>query len=273
MTAPENHKNGEGAFTALVLAGQRPDDPLAKLSPQGQKFLCPVAGRPMVERVVAALMASGRVGRIAVSMNDPALLSEVPGFAELMERGRLQALPSAESPSRSVAAGLEALEGPHPLLVTTADHALLAPRMVRSFCDAAAAAGTDLAAALVAKPVILAEVPATKRTYLSFRDGHYSGANLFAFMTPEAQVAVRFWRQVEQERKRPWRIAKAFGWGLLIAYLLRLLTLEQAMKRAGERIGVAAQAVQLPYGEAAVDVDKPADLELAERLLGRRRGA
>jgi len=264
-----------GAFTALVLAGQRPDDPMAKLSPKGQKFLCPVAGRPMVERVVAALMASGRVRRIAVSLGEPALLGEVPGFAELIARKRLIALPSAASPSLSVTAALEALEDPYPLLVTTADHALLAPRMVRAFCDAAlkeTTDGLDVAAALVARASILAEVPATKRTYLAFRDGRFSGANLFAFMTPAARGALSFWRRVEQDRKRPWRIAKAFGWGLLTAYLLRFFTLEQAVARAGARMGVKARPVVLPYGEAAVDVDKPADLALAEKLLSKRRG-
>jgi hypothetical protein len=161
-------------------------------------------------------------------------------------------------------------------LVTTADHALLAPRMVRAFCDGAAGSEAggpiDVAAALVARAVILAEVPATKRTYLAFRDGRFSGANLFAFLTPEARGAVAFWRRVEQDRKRPWRIAKAFGPGLLAAYLLRLLTLEQAVARAGARMGVKARPVVLPYGEAAVDVDKPADLALAEKLLSKRRG-
>ena len=259
-------------FTALVLAGQRgPDDPLAQLSPGGQKCLASVAGRPMIERVVAALMASGRIGRIAISVGDPAVLQQVPGFAEFLDRGRLLALNSKESPSRSTLAAIDDLEDVYPLLVTTADHALLAPRMVRAFCDAASAGGRDLAAGLVSEAVIRAEVPETKRTYLAFRDGRFSGANLFAFMTPKSSAAAAFWRQVEQERKRPWRIAKAFGWGLLAAYLLRVWTLEQAMSRAAARIGVTAQAVPLPYAEAAIDVDKPADLELAERLLSKRR--
>ena len=125
------------------------------------------------------------------------------------------------------------MEGAHPLLVTTADHALLAPRMVRSFCDAAAAGGADLAAALVAKPVVLAEVPATKRTYLAFRDGRYSGANLFAFMTPERPVppsdsGARWSRSASA----PGSIAKAFGWGLSDRLpALRLLSLEQAVAK------------------------------------------
>ncbi|HFD15721.1 MAG TPA: MobA-like NTP transferase domain containing protein, partial [Rhodospirillales bacterium] len=34
-----------------------------------------------------------------------------------------------------------------------------------------------------------------------------------------------------------------------------------------------ARAVVLPFAEAAVDVDKPADLELVERLLAGREAA
>ena len=179
--------------------------------------------------------------------------SRCRGFAEFLDRGRLLALNSKESPSRSTLAALDDLEDAYPLLVTTADHALLAPRMVRTFCDAASAGGCDLAAALVSEAVVRAGVPETKRTYLAFRDGRFSGANLFAFMTPKGRAAAAFWRHVEQERKRPWRIAKAFGWGLLAAYVLRVWTLEQAMSRAAARIGVTAQAVPLPYAEAAID--------------------
>jgi hypothetical protein len=82
---------------------------------------------------------------------------------------------------------------------------------------------------------------------------------------------VAFWRRVEQERKRPWRLVRAFGWRPLLAYLLGRLTLDDAITRASHVIGARVAAVVMPYPEAAIDVDKPADLELAERILARRR--
>jgi len=75
------------------------------------------------------------------------------------------------------------------------------------------------------------------------------------------------WRRVEQQRKKPWRVAAVFGPVLLLGYLLRLFTLDQAMARISARLGVKVAAVKMPMAEAAIDVDKVADLELAERIL------
>jgi GTP:adenosylcobinamide-phosphate guanylyltransferase len=258
-------------YRALVLAGQRDGDPLAEHSPQGHKCLLPVAGRPMIERVVAALLAARTVEAIAVSIDRPGVLEAVPGFGELLARGRITLLESKASPALSV---LHALEGgaeqPLPLLVTTADHALLSPGIVQSFCRAADARGADVAAGLVSRRTIEAQVPVTKRTYLRFRDGGYSGANLFAFRTAAGLRAAEFWRRVERDRKSPWRIARAFGPYLLAAYFLRLYSLEQVMVRASRRLDCDAAAIVLEVAEAAIDVDKLADLELVEQLLARR---
>ena len=113
--------------------------------------------------------------------------------------------------------------------------------------------------------------PDAQRTYLRFRDERYSGANLYALLGPDARRAVAFWRRVEQERKRPWRLVRAFGWRPLLAYLLGRLTLDDAMARASGIIGARIAAVVMPFAEAAIDVDKPADLALVETILARRR--
>jgi hypothetical protein len=63
---------------------------------------------------------------------------------------------------------------------------------------------------------------------------------------------------------------RAFGWRPLVAYLLGRLTLEEALARASKVIGARLAAVVLPQPEAAIDVDKPADLALAESILARR---
>ena len=81
-----------------------------------------------------------------------------------------------------------------------------------------------------------------------------------------------FWRRVEQERKRPWRLVRAFGLRPLFAYLFGRLTLDDAMVRASGVIGARVAAVRLPFAEAAIDVDKPADLALVEAILSRDGG-
>jgi hypothetical protein len=89
-------------------------------------------------------------------------------------------------------------------------------------------------------------------------------------LSPRAANAVRFWRRVEAERKRPWRLIRAFGLRPLVLFALRRLTLDRAMDLAAPCLGATACAVRMPYAEAAIDVDKPADRLLAERILAIR---
>ena len=257
---------GNERWRVLVLAGSRAgeEDPLARHAGVVHKALVPVGGVPMLLRVVRVLLAHERIGRIALSIERPEVVSTVPELADLLASGRIEVIPAAESPSLSVLAGFEQLGTP--LLVTTADHALLTGAMLDAFLDGAGAG--DIVAGLVPESVIRAAYPETKRTYLKFRDGNYSGANLFALSAPGAVGAVRFWRRVERDRKRPWRIAKAFGPLFLLRYLLGRLTLDETLRAAGRIMQVRAGAVPLPFAEAAIDVDKPADLVLVERIVG-----
>jgi GTP:adenosylcobinamide-phosphate guanylyltransferase len=225
----------------------------------------------MVARVVDALAPCASVDRIALALEDAALLDDLRALRPLVAAGRLTLLTTAATPSLSVQATLDQLPDPLPLLVTTGDHPLLTPEIVEHFCAAARATGADFVAGLAPASAIRKTYPDAERTYLRFRDERYSGANLFAILAPDGRRAVAFWRRVEEERKRPWRLVRAFGWRQLLAYLLGRLTLDDAMARASHVIGARVAAVVMPYAEAAIDVDKAADLELAERILARQR--
>jgi GTP:adenosylcobinamide-phosphate guanylyltransferase len=257
-------------FTVLVLAGDRgPQDPVSQAAGVAHKCLAPVAGRTMLERVVTALTDSPYVERIAVSLNAPAIVGRLPAVVPLLESGRLIALQAAGSPSRSVLAAVAELSDPFPLLVTTADHALLTAAMVDHFCRESLASRAQVTAGLTASAVLLARYPQSKRTYLRFREERYSGSNLFALMGPAAMRLPELWLRVEAQRKKPWRVAAVFGPLLLLGYLLRCFTLDQAMARISARLGIAVAAVKMPMAEAAIDVDKAADLALVEEILSK----
>ena len=271
--APEGG-TGHRQFHALVLAGDRgPDDPLRQATGVDHKCLTPIGGRAMIEWVVDALAASPWIGRIVVSVADPHAVESLPALRDLVGAGTLTTVPVAASPSRSVLTAIERLDAPFPLLITTADHALLTTEMVDLFCANCAAGAAEVGVGLTAEAVVSERYPHAKRTYLAFRDGRYSGSNIFALMAPEAAAVVRLWVQVEQQRKRPWRIAAVFGPTLLLGYLLRRFTLDEALLRISSRVGLTAAAVRFPFADAAIDVDKIDDLALAEEILDdRRRG-
>lgn len=254
---------------ALVLAGTRrgAEDPMAKAAGVSHKAILPVAGVPMVMRVLDALCRCPEIGEIAVSIERPEVIEALTEFQALNARRPIRLLVSEDSPSRSAAAGLQALGAP--LVLTTADHALLQPDWVSAFL-AAAPAGADVVAAVARAETVKAAAPDTVRTYLRFADAAVSGCNLFLLATPKAEGVLGLWKTVEAYRKKPIRLAWLLGPGALLKLALGRLTLGEAAARLGRLAGCEAAVVELPYGRAAIDVDKPADLDLVERLLGSR---
>ena len=252
-------------YDALVLAGRRPgEDPFAASHGAAHRALIPVGGEPMLERVLRVLRSHERIASIRISIDRP----------DLITAGDAAILSAASSPSQSVLDALDArprAKANQPLLLTTADHALLDHAIVDHFLAEADRSDADIVVGLVSERRLRDELPATKRTILRFRGDGASGANLFVLRTPAARRAVEFWRDVERDRKQQLKLVAAFGIGTLLLYLLRLLDLETAFARASRTLGVEAAPVLLPFARAAVDVDKPADLELVERLLERRR--
>ena len=74
--------------------------------------------------------------------------------------------------------------------------------------------------------------------------------------------------EVEALRKQPLKMLGLLGFGYALRYRLGWLTLHAALARLGVLAGgVRAAVVEMPFGQAAIDVDKMADLELVERLL------
>src|SRR3546814_9123372 len=108
--------------------------------------------------------------------------------------------------------------------------------MVEHFCAASLASGAEVTAGVTASAVLLARYPQSRRTYLTFRDERYSGSNLFILRGPAALRLPELWLRVEQQRKRPWRVAAVFGPLLLLGYLLRWFTLDEAMARISARL-------------------------------------
>jgi GTP:adenosylcobinamide-phosphate guanylyltransferase len=257
------------ARQALVLAASRgPQDPVARHAGMSHKALVRIGGVAMLTRVLRALGASRNVGPIAVCLEAGApLVGAEPELDRLIAEGAVTLIDAAGSPARSVLAALDAL--PLPLLITTADHPLLTPAMIDQFCGAVPA---DAAAAVgvVRASLLQGRYPGAIRTYYRFAGEGYSGCNLFLLQSPEAVRVVRFWARLEQHRKRPWRLIAAVGPAALLRFLLGRLTLEDALRHLSARAGASIRAVELPFPEAAIDVDKPSDLKLAEQILGQR---
>jgi GTP:adenosylcobinamide-phosphate guanylyltransferase len=252
------------SWTAVVLAGSRPGrDTFAEQFGTALKPLIPVGGEPMVRRPVRALLQSGGVGKILVVSQSPDRIAAV-----LPEDARIEFRKSAGSIAETIERIVLDRSTAFPLIVTTADHALLDAQMIAEFT--AAAQGADLAIGVVERRPLLARLPQTQRTWLAFRGGAYSGANLFALGSIKTLAAIEQWRAVEQDRKKGWRVLSALGPALLLGALLRVRTLDQSVAATGRKLGLTARAIVLSDPLAAVDVDKPDDHALVDAILAGR---
>ena len=251
-------------YTAIVLAGSRPGrDALAEQFEAEFKALIPIAGEPMVRRPVAALLASESVGKIIILAQQPDRIADV-----LPSDPRL----SVQSSEGTIATTmLNLCHDPAqqwPLLVTTADQALLEPATVDAFCNRAS--GSDLAVGVVERVNLLRRFPQAKRTWLKFRGGAFTGANLFSLGSPRVASAIELWSSAENERKKGWRVIALLGPVVLVGTALRLLSIDEVLARLGQKLGLSVRAVRLSNPLAGVDVDKPEDHALVEAILAGR---
>lgn len=264
-------KSGPHPVTALILAGARSGrDPVADATGVPIKVLANVGGVPMVERVLSTLEVSNLVEQRVLCGPSRQIVEQQPVLQDLVEQNVIRWVAPQNGPSSSVKYFIEQSPQDLPLLVTTADHALLTVEMVEYFLQQSSQTQADVAVALVPYTVVSKAYPASKRTVIRFKGGGYCGCNLFLLRTSKAKRLVEFWKQVEQERKRPIRLIRRLGWRMLLQYLLGKLTLSDALRALGQRIGLSIQEVILPFPEAAVDVDTIEDLALVEQILAKR---
>jgi GTP:adenosylcobinamide-phosphate guanylyltransferase len=253
-------------WNALVLAaGRGPDDPMAKAHGVARKCEVPVDGVAMLKRVAATLSSHRSISNVVVSIEKEITMREILGGVGALF------VQSSQSAPASVLAAIGAGPAKYPLLVTTADHPLLTDAMIEHFLKEADSSNADLCVALARDRVILDAYPEAKRTFLKFGRDRVSGCNLYALRTEHALEAVKLWNSLDEARKQPWRLIAAFGPGALLRFAFGLLTLESAFELGSRKLGIVAKPILMPFAEAAIDIDKPADLELAEKILKARR--
>lgn len=161
-------------------------------------------------------MEAAGASEIGVSANDEAIKVALAGT-------RAQVLPTAEGPSQSVAEAAERLG--FPLLIIMVDHVLFKLEWITQFL-VDTSDWVEVVVFLVFEVRVQAAASQTKRTYLKFCDGCYSGCNLFLLRDARAMGVVSLWRKVEALRKQPWKIAAMLGLSFLLRYALGLLILD-----------------------------------------------
>ena len=260
---------GERIYSALVLAASRGNlDPLAQAGGVSHKCFIDIAGQPMLRRVVEAVMASPRVGRIVVAIEPDSMAEAKLILAPLPGSETIEYVASRETIGTSVAA--VAHEELLPLIITTGDNALHTEEMVTFFCDALDGLDEDGALGLTPAQAVLDKYPEGNRAFHRFRDGAFSSCNLYAILTPRGLDGARVFNSGGQFGKKPRRLIGAFGLFAFLFYKSRLFTLRTVLRTLSRGIGVRTAPVVMPFAEGPIDVDRQVDWDLANRIVRER---
>jgi GTP:adenosylcobinamide-phosphate guanylyltransferase len=251
------------ALDAVVLAGGAPDA-VAALEPGApNKAFVRVGGIPLVTRTVDGLRASSRIDRIVVvappsAAAHPALAgaSEVRGDgARIVE---------------SLRSGLQGFTEDALVVVAASDLPLLDAAAVDEFVDGALAREVDIAYACLERRYHDARYPDFPHTWARMREGLFCGGGLVALRPRVMPRLAGVLDALGSARKSPLRLASLFGWDVLARFALGRLSIPSAEARAARLLGGARiGAIRCTQPQVALNVDRVADVALADRLFLR----
>jgi molybdopterin-guanine dinucleotide biosynthesis protein A len=246
--------------TAIVLAGGPHDDLAAHTPGAPNKAFVEIAGVTLVERTLRALRAAPSVGKIIVVA--PVQTRGLPALA-LADEVR----PDGERIRDSLRSGLDGLPPDDDVLVSTSDLPVLTVESIEDYIAQARAKEADLTYGCVEKRVHLAKYPQVPHTWAPLRDGTYCGTGFITIRPRVFHSLERFIERLGQARKNPLKLARLFGFRVLLRFAFHRLSIERAEARASYVIGARVRAVVSSYPEIAVNVDRVSDIALAEALV------
>lgn len=269
---PAGGIRGTAPLRVIVLAGGKAGaDPLAQAFGMSHRCLIPLAGRPLVAHVLQIAALHPAVESLAVSVEREAFDGLFDVLSQLPGRGIVKLVEARENIVDSVQAAAQGWDGP--LLITTADHALLSAGSIDAMIEAlGAAGGAEVAVAMARRETVRSANPDDTLLFHEFADDAYASCNLYALAGPEALAAAQVFRGGGQFAGNAWRVMRAFGFVNLVLLRLRAVTLADAMVRVSARLGLRITPVVLDDGSQALDVDDVNTHALAERLLEARAG-
>jgi len=249
-------------YDAILLAGGRIDGDFAHAAGTDRKGLLTLRGKRMVEYVIEALRASGKIGRIG--------LVGPPDFAPSV--GSLVDAFGEEEPTigGNLRRGAEILgiEGQR-VVVAACDSPCLTGEAVSLFLELCPA-DAQIVYPVVTLADALAAFPRRKWFKVPLKGMDVVATGL---MLIEPRVLVeneRLSTMVGDSRGNMLRMFSFWGLDFLLKFLLRRLSIEDIERRIHRVTGLRGKGVLFPIPEAALDVDCADDMKVAEEWLARR---
>ena len=254
---------------AIVTAGgiPQPEDPLYSYSHGDSKALIDVAGKPMVQWVLDALSDAKNVDNvIVIGLSPKSGLTCKKPMHFISNQGRMLANIVA-----GVNKALELNKKTQYVLVASSDIPTVKAEHVDWLIDTCMETKDDLYYGICPREVMETRFPDSRRTYTHLKDMDVCGADMNLTHVRMATEHLDIWESLIGSRKSPLKQASIIGLGTLLALFTRRLTIEDAVKRVCDRIGIKGRAIIWEHAEPCMDVDKPHQLELLRADLAKQQ--
>jgi CTP:molybdopterin cytidylyltransferase MocA len=158
----------------------------------------------------------------------------------------------------------------HHVLLASSDIPAITPEMVDWLARTAAETDHDVYYNVITRQVMEARYPGSRRTYTHLKGMEVCGGDMNVVRAQTTTGKDDLWRKIIAARKSPLKQAALVGFDNVILLLLRLMSIDEAVKRASQRTGLRARVLRCPYAEIGMDVDKPHQLELMRADMTKR---
>jgi GTP:adenosylcobinamide-phosphate guanylyltransferase len=247
---------------AVVLAGSSNNGPLSECSEVSYEALIPIGKKIMVQYVVEALLGCQQVRQVLV-------VGPVAALAPYLAGERVTIIESRGGIMENIEAGVTASRDSDRILLVTSDIPMLTTQAVNDFLELCGDMSGDLYYPIISKPVVESKFPTTRRTYVNLKEGVFTGGNLFLINPAVYKKCLENGKKIISLRKSPLGLCRLIGFGFLLKFLMRSLTIAEAEQKVSTLLGrIKGIVVVSKYPEVGVDVDKPSDLALALQTLG-----
>ncbi|MCF8010122.1 MAG: nucleotidyltransferase family protein [Clostridiales bacterium] len=245
---------------ALVLAGSRNEGELRYCSSASYEALIPLGAKYMVEYVVDALSAANSIGKIVI-------VGPGKELADRYDFNNIQVVNPEGDMVQNALTGLKYLESSTRILVVTADIPLITPGAVDDFVSLCGDQQADLYYPVIPREVINNYFGVNKRTYVNLKDGVFTGGNIFLLNPVMVSQCISKGEKLINARKSPLKLCRLVGFIFLIKYLMKIVTLHSATRKASSLLEINGKAVISMYPQLGIDVDKPGDYDLVSKNL------
>jgi len=249
------------AVNAILLAGAANTGPLREVSSATNEALVEINGKPMVQYVIDALEQAKEVKRIVVVAP--------PGEVEPHVTGHnLEFVPSRRTIVENALEALRILPPDEEFMTVSCDVPLITGKIVDDLIALCHQRPAELYYPIVERSVAEAAFPHVQRTYVTLREGTYTGGNIFIGHPSIAAHAAGKVHEFLAYRKSPLKMLGVIGWWFAFRYMvLKNLTLQELENKVSDMLQLKGAVVICPWPEVGVDVDKPSDLELMRSVL------